>query len=299
VDLRLVAYFVAVADHGSITRAARALYIAQPSLSQAIRNLEGQLGVQLFDRAGRTLRLTPDGAALLEDARQIMADVDNAKAKVHAVRDRAGGRLDIAALATLSVDPLPGLANELRREFPRIQLNIFDPGGSAAVVNAVRHGTAELGLTDLPCRSETLHSVELGSQEIALVLPPDLAAELPDPVPLPAVAQVPLVIETADTRSLPDELLDAVTGCVAVECAHRAAISELVQHGAGAAFLPRKVAETELTGVVVRSMVPEMRRSIGVVFRPGPLSPAAAAFLETGESLHPPASELDERLPSR
>jgi DNA-binding transcriptional LysR family regulator len=111
------------------------------------------------------------------------------------------------------------------------------------------------------------------------------------------VARIPLVVETADSHTLPEELLGAAS--VVVECAHRAAIYELVQHGAGAAFLPRRFADMELAGVVVRSTVPRMRRSIGLVLRPGPPSPAAAAFLEAAGSLHPRPSERDERLAGR
>lgn len=282
VDLRLVAYFVAVVDHGGITKAAHALFIAQPSLSQAIRSLERQLGVKLFDRGARGLTLTDEGASFVEVSRRILDDVAHARSKAHAVRDRVTGRLELAALATLAVDPLPELAHALRARFGGIMLNVIDPGGSVGVVNEVRQGRAELGLTDLPVKSDTLHSRELATQEVTLVLPPDMAVELPDPVPLTAVAEIPLVMEPADmaTRTLIDDALQAAIGHVAVECAHRPAIWELVRHGAGATFLPRKLAERELTDVVIRSTVPELRRSIGLVFRPGPLSPAAEAFLE-------------------
>lgn len=282
VDLRLVAYFVAVVDHGGITKAAHALFIAQPSLSQAIRSLERQLGVKLFDRGARGLTLTDEGASFVEVSRRILDDVAHARSKAHAVRDRVTGRLELAALATLAVDPLPELAHALRARFGGIMLNVIDPGGSVGVVNEVHQGRAELGLTDLPVKSDTLHSRELATQEVTLVLPPDMAVELPDPVPLTAVAEIPLVMEPADmaTRTLIDDALQAAIGHVAVECAHRPAIWELVRHGAGATFLPRKLAERELTDVVIRSTVPELRRSIGLVFRPGPLSPAAEAFLE-------------------
>ena len=81
-DLHLVTYFVAVVDHGGITKAAQSLYISQPSLSQAIRTLERRLGVTLFDRTGRRLELTEAGRKLDVAARRILADVDRARSKV-------------------------------------------------------------------------------------------------------------------------------------------------------------------------------------------------------------------------
>ncbi|MER5179095.1 LysR family transcriptional regulator [Streptomyces sp. NPDC002896] len=284
-DLRLVSYFVATIDHGSVTAAAKALYIAQPSLSQAIRSLERQLGVQLFDRSGRRLTLTADGRLFAGPARQILADVERAKDKVRAVRELAAGRLEIAVLSTLSADPLPELTSRLHRQHPDILVTALDPGSSSGVVSQVRQGRAELGLTEFPVKSDTLRTRELWDQELALVLPPELAAGLPDPVPLAAVAEIPLVLETSGSgsRAAIDESVDWSIDYVAVECAHRQAIWELVMHGAGATFLPRHIAETELRDVVVRSTVPQIRQTVGFVFRPGPLSPAATAFLDIAE----------------
>ncbi|MCI2417642.1 LysR family transcriptional regulator [Saccharopolyspora sp. K220] len=285
-DLRLVEYFVAVVDHGSVTKAAQSLYIAQPSLSQAIRSLERQLGVRLFHRTGRHLVLTPDGEAFVERARRILLDVDRARGAVHGVRTMDAGQLDIAALATLAAHPLPELAGEYQRRYPGVLLNIIDPGGPPRVVDEVRRGHAELGLTRLASpnsaqRNSSLVAHELGTQEIVLVLPPDLAERLPDPVPLDAVADIPLVLEFTGTttRTLVDEVLDTAVQAVAVECANRQAIWDLVAHGAGATFLPRHLAERELEGVVLRATAPETWHRVGFVHRPGPLSPAAEAFL--------------------
>ncbi|MVZ99925.1 LysR family transcriptional regulator [Actinomadura sp. LD22] len=273
-DLRLLRYFRVVVDQGSITKAAEALYIAQPSLSQAIRTLERQLGVQLFDRSGRRLVLTAAGKSLAAAARTIESDVERARAAVRAVRDLGGGRLELAATATLEVDPLPELAGRLRREHPGILLSIVSPGGAVQVVDEVRHGRAEIGLIELPARTETLRIRRLKTDEITLVLPPALAEGLPDPVPLDAVAAVPLVIADVDAATMP------VPGCqVAVECAHRQAVWDLVRLGAGATFLPRHLAETQLRDVVIRSLCPHLEQDIGLVFRSGELSPAARAFM--------------------
>lgn len=300
VDLRLVEYFVAVVDHGSITKAAQALYIAQPSLSQAIRNLERQLSVELFHRSGRRLVLTSAGEAFVQPARRLLGGIDRARATVSDTSALRSGQLDLAALATLAVDPLPALAGAFQREHPGVLLNVVDPGGSSGVVDQVRRGQVELGLTELPVRSEYLHTRTLGSQEIVLVLPPVLAADLPDPVPLEAVAGIPLVVEFTDTstRTIIDEVLRDAVHNVAVECGHRQALWRLVSHGAGATFLPRRLAETELDGVVLRSTVPEIHREIGLVFRPGPLSPAAEAFLAlAGVSPAEPPNQPDRETP--
>lgn len=202
-DLRLVSYFVAVIDHGGVTKAAQALFIAQPSLSQAIRSLERQLGVELFDRSGRRLTLTADGQSFSGPARQILADVERARSKVHEVRDLDTGRLNIAVLSTLSADPLPELTSRLHQSHPGILLSVLDPGSSSGVASRVRKGEAELGLTDLPVKSDTLQTRELWDQEIALVLPPDLAEGLPDPVPLEALKEIPLVLESSGSGAEP------------------------------------------------------------------------------------------------
>ncbi|TDC97612.1 LysR family transcriptional regulator [Actinomadura sp. 7K507] len=269
-DLRLIEYFVAVVDHGGITRAAQALYVAQPSLSQAIRTLERQLGVDLFERTPRGLVLTPDGTAFAVPARQVLADLARAGAAVRDVGDLRAGRLEIAALAALAVDPLPGLTAALRTRHPALLVTVLDCDGPADVTARVRNGSAELGLTELPVDVGTLRTVELWTQETVLVLPADLATELPDPVPMHVVADLPVVVESGTPPA----------GRVAVQCAHRHAVWELVKHGAGVAFLPRAFAEECLDGVVVRSTAPPLHRRIGLLHRAGPRSPAARAFLD-------------------
>jgi DNA-binding transcriptional LysR family regulator len=286
VDLRLIEYFVAVADHGTVTRAAQSLYVAQPSLSQAIRTLERKLGVTLFERSGRGLTLTTDGTLFLAPARQILSDVQLAVEQVAAVRDVAGGRLKLAALSSLAIDPLAGLLSRFHTQFPDVVLDVADADNFADVVESVREGRTELGLTELSEPTPALHTRFVQEQEIALVLPPELAATVPDPVPMPAAADLPVVVELSTTfgRAFIDSTLADTLRNVVVECAHRQALWELVRAGVGATVLPRRFAETELEGVVVRSFSPPITRPIGWVFRPGPLSPAAEAFLESSTS---------------
>jgi len=270
----LVQYFLAVVEHGGITKAAAALYIAQPSLSQAIRTLERRLGVELFDRSGRNLVLTPAGSAFEAAARRIQEDLLRAREEVLSVRNLKAGRIELAAMPGLEADPLPELASRLRSQHPGLLLSIRTPDGAAEVVSEVRRGRVELGLTDLPVHAAKLRTWPLQTQELVLVLPVGLADGVADPVPLDTMGDLPMVTTEADLRVLPDTLASIV-----VVSAQRPATWDLVRAGAGATFSTRRLAERDLADAVVRSTVPRLERTIGFVARPGPLSPAARAFL--------------------
>ena len=285
-DLHLVTYFVAVVDHGGITRASRELYISQPSLSQAIRTLERRLGADLFDRSRRRLELTDHGRTFEVFARRILADVDRAKQAVETVRTLQSGRLDLVAHSSLSIDPLVPLVTRFREEHPRVMVNIIDTDGPLGVLNALRQGVAEVGITDLSVDIGSLRSWPICEQEMVVVLPSQLAAGLTDPVALADVSQLPLVADLSDkgTRAGIDAIGASAFEHVVVDCDNMPGLWNLVARGAAAAVMPRNVAEQELPDVERRSTEPPQRRSIGAVVRQEALSPAADSFLETVKS---------------
>ncbi|MEP9385063.1 LysR family transcriptional regulator [Nocardioides sp. KR10-350] len=282
-DLRLVEYFVAVVDHGGITRAANALYIAQPSLSQAIKSLEREVGAELFDRSGRQLALTEAGRVFEVSARRVVRDVALARERVEAVRELRAGRLQLAAIADLTLHPLPGLVQAFRDRYPDVEVRISDPGHAGGVVAAVRQGQAEIGLTTLPVKAEALTVLPIAAQRMVLAMAPGLAEDLPDPVPQKLLGELPLI------RSMEDRLADLVAEPDLLPPAEGAALRsgfrqvtwELVMAGAGIAVLPEGIARTQLTGVVLRPLDPEIRREVAAVFRADQLPPAASAFLAT------------------
>lgn len=212
-------------------------------------------------RVGRQMVLTPAGIAFEVPARRVLQTTARARARVEAVRGLQAARFLLAALPTLAVDPLPQLVSRLRRRHPGIQVHVSDPGGPVDVENAVRQGRAEIGFTELPVRSESLESRTFGTQRIALVLPPALAEQLPDPVFLAAVAELPLVLHSPvpSNRSAIDEAVECAAANVVVRSAHRQAVWGLVMAGVGATLLHRAIAERELSGVEVRDTVPEIR----------------------------------------
>src|SRR3954470_19972801 len=149
-DLRQLEYVVAVVDHEGFTRAADALSVAQPSLSQGVRTLEKELGVELFHRLGRHVALTAAGEALLVPARRMLRDAEVARAAVAEVRGLVAGQLDLAALPTLAADPLAPLVGAFRSAHPGITVFVTEPEEGSAVSDLVRSGRVEVGFTDLP-----------------------------------------------------------------------------------------------------------------------------------------------------
>lgn len=121
-ELRELRYLIAVAEEGSFTAAARRLRMAQPPLSAAIKSLENWLGVPLFERTTRNVRLTAAGALLLEDARRIVGDLDASVARVRAAS--APASLDVGFRPATSIPLLNPVVAEFRRRRPEVEIRL-------------------------------------------------------------------------------------------------------------------------------------------------------------------------------
>src|SRR3954453_17496661 len=117
-DARQLEYFLAIVDHDGFGRAAQQLHIAQPSLSQAIANLERELGVQLFHRIGRGVVLSAAGSELIAPARQVLRDLPTARATMDWAKGVRGGTVELVTLPSPGMEPLSALARQFSRRFP-------------------------------------------------------------------------------------------------------------------------------------------------------------------------------------
>ncbi|GAB3008895.1 LysR substrate-binding domain-containing protein [Streptomyces pseudoechinosporeus] len=284
-ERRQLEYFLAIVHSGGFTNASRRLRVAQPSLSQAIRALERDLGTPLFHRLGRGVGLTAAGEALVRPAQQVLRDFATARASVNAVVGLVGGRLDIVALTTLAVDPLAELIGQFRERHPLVDVRVTDPEHDDAVTRMVLTGECELGLAESPVGLDGLDHLRLPEQEFFAVLPPGAQQDGQQAVDVAALAAFPLISTPEGTamRALVDHVLtvDGKPPRVAVETPHRAAIVPLVLAGAGATLLPRRLAEDAAgRGAVVMLTEPRLVRSAVMMWRCEQLSPAATAFVD-------------------
>lgn len=124
--LRHIRYFLAVADSGNFTRAAELLHVSQPTLSQQIRQLEETLGVQLFDRSGRSIRTTDAGQAYLLYARRALQDLEAGSRAIHDVRDLTRGTLRLAMTPTFAPYLVGPLVMGFNEKYPGVTLRLLE-----------------------------------------------------------------------------------------------------------------------------------------------------------------------------
>jgi DNA-binding transcriptional LysR family regulator len=281
--------FLAVVEHGGFTRAAQAVRISQPALSQAIAELEAELRGPLFHRLGGKVTLTDAGTALVGPARAVLREIDAARQVAAEVNQLSRGRLDLSALPTLSTDPLPALLGAFRRAHPAITVHIVSPGDPDDLTEQVRSGAAEVGITDASRAADGLAVAPLCRQQLIAVLPPG-SVQPERPLRPPDLADVPLIVTPPGSSGR--GLLDAALGrtgirpVIAIETSQREAILPLVLAGAGAAVMPEALAALAAAqGAVPVPFEPPLTRDLVVVRRLGSPTPPAAAFLAVAAGL--------------
>ena len=184
-ELRTLRYFTVVARELNITRAAEKLNMSQPPLSNQIKALEEELGVQLFIRGKRHLELTEEGALLLRRAVQMQELADKTRQELASLREGMTGTIYLSMVEGRA----PFLAAQwiagFREEFPLVRYNLWN-GSSDDVLDRLRKGLADLAVIAAPYDTEHLEGFPVGQEPWAAMLHPDhpLAKEPGDTIPL-------------------------------------------------------------------------------------------------------------------
>jgi DNA-binding transcriptional LysR family regulator len=169
-NLRQLEYFVAIAEHGSLTSAAEELLVSQPSLSQQIRSLERELGGDLLERLPRGVRLTAAGQELLGEARAALQHAERARRSVRQALELEAGQLEVAVTTSAAVGILPVVLRDWQQRHPEIEVSLLEYPHRRALDEAVRDGAGDIAVGSLP-DSWTGQVERLGWEEFVLVLP--------------------------------------------------------------------------------------------------------------------------------
>ncbi|MYW07637.1 LysR family transcriptional regulator [Streptomyces sp. SID2563] len=284
-EIRQLRHFMAVITHGSFTAAARAELIVQSALSTSVRNLERELGAELFDRTGRRVVLTEAGRALLPAARTVLAGTDAARDAVAAVSGLAGGRVRVGTIQTLTCVDLAAELAAFHRLWPGVQISLRE-ATTPELVAAVRAGELDLAYlapdtADLP---EGITAFATWHEELVLITAPGHPLATAGRTLIKDLADEPFVDFRAGTG------LETAVRRLAAHCGLERRITcdvtqirllvDLVRAGIGVAIVPRRIGEDAgLPCVTIRQ--PEPGRTVLLVGRaPRPRNPAAEALLD-------------------
>lgn len=294
--LRQLQFFVAAAQAGSVTGAARELSISQSSVTEAIRALEDDLGVTLFDRQARGLLITQRGSAFLRHARQILSDVATARSTF---QDEAGpltGRLSLGVTSLVAGYVLSDILQRFRRAHPKVDLNVIEDNGDY-LQHLLIGGELDVAvlLTSSVKDRAAMHVETLLVSPYRLWLPPGHPLAEQESISLEQLAGQPLIQLMVDeieepTRHLMSTL--AVKPQIAFRTRSVEAVRSLVATGAGLAILPSLVyrpwsLEGDRIGIRdVSGDLPSVQ--VGLAWRRGaPLSLPGANFIRTAQETLP------------
>src|SRR5271169_1179549 len=148
-ELQQLRYFCAIAETGNFSRAAQQTHVSQPSLSQQIRKLEDELGARLFDRLGRSVRLTELGQAFLPRARAVLRDLEAARGEVAERKTAIEGPLCVGVIPTIAPYFLPPLLAAFSRKYPRARVTVVEEI-TPLLLEKLRAGSVDVAIVALP-----------------------------------------------------------------------------------------------------------------------------------------------------
>lgn len=284
IETRLLQYFLAVARELNITKAAEALYIAQPTLSKQMMELERQLGKQLFIRGKRKLTLTEEGNFLRGRAQEIIELMDNTEAAFHTEETMLSGHITIGCGETVAMDWIAGLLADFHSRYPDVQLHTHS-GDADIVLDRLDKGLVDMGLLLGPIRQEKYDYLNLRQKDIyGLLMPEDCELAHQESINIDQLKSLPMIM-SQQTFSGHQELewfgsdYSVMNVVATYNLIYNATF--LVERGVGYALCLDRLVNTRGRNLTFRPITPELSVDLYIVTKKyQTLSPAAKLFLK-------------------
>ncbi|MBK9216400.1 MAG: LysR family transcriptional regulator [Chloracidobacterium sp.] len=286
-EIRQLKAFVAIAEANTFTAGAKRVNVTQAAISMQIRQLEEEVGLQLFTRTPRRVILTEAGEYLLHRARRILREHDAALAEIAEVAGAEHGRLRIgSASAEFATQQLPNILKELKGKFPNADLSV-SVGTSQALAEKISHGDIDIAFVSLPVETSSVVTELLFSDQIVAIGAPDHPLANKKTMNIATLAAEKLILgeRGGNTRRRIDDLFhDAgVKPNIVMELSRQEAINQMVEAGLGLGLAGAKAIAAEIAARRViswRIEGAEINWDLGLAhLRGGYFSPIAREFV--------------------
>ncbi|MEM7457807.1 MAG: LysR family transcriptional regulator, partial [Planctomycetota bacterium] len=270
-DLGQLRYFVKIVEHQSFTRAAKDCNVSQPALSQQIAKLEKELEQPLFERQGRTIRLTAAGHVLQKHAEQILQMVEDARRQI--TDDGQTGRICMSAIPTIGPYLLPELLKKVGEQFPKASFEINEDV-TGELLKRCSNGDIDIGIVALPAAAKYLTIEPLFEEELVLAIAADHPLAGKNRIQVKDIQQEPFVLLGGE-HCLSDSIeafcnRQSFQPVATSRIQQMETVRNLVAIGNGISFLPKMATRTSNDDrIVYRSLVGEMpTRTIAMCWNP-------------------------------
>lgn len=288
-ELRHLRYFAAVAETRHFGKAAQQLHMAQPPLSQAIRRLETELGVELFSRTTRHVALTGAGEVFHTDVERILKAVDEAVARVARFASGAEGVLRIGLTGSASYRQLPALARLLTRELPQVMLEVHTEMLTPAQEAGLIERRLDIGVLRPPVRREGIAHRPIASEALVVAVPERHRLADAGTVRIEQLRHEDFIVYAATLGSVVNDAV--VRSCLAAgyyphrayEVTETSAALALVAAGLGVAVLPDSIRSAPREGVVCKDIEDALTVRLDLAWREDDDSPLLRNLLKVLE----------------
>ncbi|NQX47077.1 LysR family transcriptional regulator [Paenibacillus tritici] len=298
-DVRQLEYFVQAARLNSFSRAAESLYITQPTISKMIRNLETELGADLFYREGKSIRLTDAGELLLVKAQNIVESFASLSSELDSLRNLKQGHIRIGLPPMVGASFFPAVIGEFHRRYPEVTIRLHEDGAKK-VEDDVESGLLDIGAIVLPVNPARFHCFTFVEEKLELLVPAGHRLDGAQQVPLKELAEEEFVLFREDF-ALHDRIISECVKAgfqpkVVYESSQWDLISRMVAAGMGIALLPETICrDIDRSRIAVIPLTePVIPWQLGMIWRKDRyLSFAAREWIAfamnvLGERFHPP-----------
>ncbi|HIX68021.1 MAG TPA: LysR family transcriptional regulator [Candidatus Anaerostipes excrementavium] len=283
-ETRLLQYFLAAARELNITRAAESLYIAQPTLSRQLMELEQQLGKQLFIRGKRKLTLTEEGEFLRGRAQEILDLIDNTEAAFRTEETNLSGHITIGCGETIAMDKITNILADFHHKYPDVKFHTYS-GDADSILDRLDKGLVDIGLLLGPIRQEKYDYLNLHQKDVfGLLMPEDCKLACQESINIDQLKSLPMIL-AEQTFSGHQELewFGADYSVMNVVATYSLIYNAtfLVERGIGYALCLDKLVNTQGRNLTFRPIVPELSVDLYIVTKKyQTFSPAAKIFLQ-------------------